>query len=247
MKLTLLDMIQNILSDMDSDSVNNIGDTPESLQVASIIKDTYYHIINNRIFPTEMEVTTLNFSGSTVNPTKFTLPESIQQVKWIKYNNKVEGSNKLKYTDITYLEPSEFLSYVLDRDSTNSNTLIVEDGDITLLIKNNINPTYWTSFDDEHIFFDSFNVAIGATMTQSNLMCYVEKEPSWQTIDTFIPDLPSKAFSYLLSEAKSACFIKIKQVASQKDEQVSRLQRNYLYGEKYRTGGGVVYPNYGRK
>lgn len=247
MKLTLLDMVQNILSDMDSDSVNNIGDTPESLQVASIIKDTYYSIINNRIFPSEMEVITLTSASSTINPTKFTLPDGIQVIKWIKYNNKKVDSNKLEYEDIDYLEPSEFISHCLARDSTESNTLTVEDGNITLLIRNDTNPTYWTTFDDEVVYFDSFNNLISSTLTASNLMCYVEKEPSWEQTDTFVPNIPSKAFPFLLAEAKSSCFMKIKQVASQKDEQISRAQKNYLYGKKHKAGGGINYPNYGRK
>ena len=41
-KLTVLDMTQKILSSMDSDDVNSISDTEESLQVVDIIEDTYH-------------------------------------------------------------------------------------------------------------------------------------------------------------------------------------------------------------
>jgi hypothetical protein len=37
-KMTVLDMVQDIMSDMNSDNVNDINDTPESLRVAQIIK-----------------------------------------------------------------------------------------------------------------------------------------------------------------------------------------------------------------
>jgi len=36
-KKTVLDMVQDILSDMESDEVNSISDTTEALQVAQII------------------------------------------------------------------------------------------------------------------------------------------------------------------------------------------------------------------
>ncbi len=42
MRRTLLDMVQEILSDMDSDEVESIDDTVEAEQVVSILKSTYY-------------------------------------------------------------------------------------------------------------------------------------------------------------------------------------------------------------
>ena len=50
-KMTLLEMTQDILSDMDSDEVNSIATTSESLQIAQIIKTAYYNIIDGRDFP----------------------------------------------------------------------------------------------------------------------------------------------------------------------------------------------------
>jgi len=47
-KLTLLEMTQDIMSDMDSDDVNSINDSVEALQVAQIIKTTYYNIIDGK-------------------------------------------------------------------------------------------------------------------------------------------------------------------------------------------------------
>ena len=41
MKFTLLEMVQEILSDMDSDEVDSIEDTVEAEQVATIVRSTY--------------------------------------------------------------------------------------------------------------------------------------------------------------------------------------------------------------
>ena len=46
-KLTLLDMTQRVLSSMDADSVNSYAETIESEQVAFIIRDAYYDLIND--------------------------------------------------------------------------------------------------------------------------------------------------------------------------------------------------------
>ena len=50
-KMTLLEMVQDIMSDMDSDEVNSINDSQEATQVAQIIKSTYYNIIDGRDMP----------------------------------------------------------------------------------------------------------------------------------------------------------------------------------------------------
>jgi len=46
-KLTVLDMVQDVLSDMDSDEVSSIDDTVEAMQVAQIIKTAFYEVIND--------------------------------------------------------------------------------------------------------------------------------------------------------------------------------------------------------
>ena len=44
MRNTLLQMVQSILSDMDSEAVNSISDTVEAEQVASVIQDTFFEL-----------------------------------------------------------------------------------------------------------------------------------------------------------------------------------------------------------
>jgi len=56
-----------------------------------------------------------------------------------------------------------------------------------------------------------------------------------------------KVFPYLVSEAKSTAFNSIKQAANNKEEQKSRRQRTHLSREKWRTNGGMRFPDYGRK
>lgn len=46
MRKTLLEMVQDILSEMDSDEVNSINDTVEAEQVATIIKNCYLALCN---------------------------------------------------------------------------------------------------------------------------------------------------------------------------------------------------------
>lgn len=45
MKMTLLEMVQDILSIGDGDVVNSVSDTEEAEQVSLIIRDTYFQLL----------------------------------------------------------------------------------------------------------------------------------------------------------------------------------------------------------
>jgi hypothetical protein len=42
-KMTLLEIVQDVLNDMDSDEVNSISDTVEATQIANICRSVYYY------------------------------------------------------------------------------------------------------------------------------------------------------------------------------------------------------------
>ena len=156
--MTLLDMTQDILSDMNSDEVNSITDTAESLQVAQIIKSSFYNIVDGKDFPWLKELFQLSTSGTVSKPTHMKLPETIIDLDWIKYNAKKPTETRNRYEVVKYKTPEDFLALIDVRDSTASNVQVVTDSTgIKLSIINNTAPTYFTSFDDETLVFDSFN------------------------------------------------------------------------------------------
>ena len=247
-KMTLLDIVQNILSDMDSDIVNSIDDTEEATQVAEIIETTYYEIINDRVWPHLRNIGTLTASGDSNRPTHMSMDDNVQDITWIRYNKRKSTDTKDKFENVTYLEAEEFIKTLNVRDSSASDVTQVTDfSGVVLLVKNDVAPTYWTSFDDENIVFDSYDSVVDSTLQTSKTQIQFYKEPTFTQSDTFVPDLPSKAFPYLLSEAKSVTFNALRQTANQKEEQRSRRQRTWLSREKWRTRDGIRGPDYGRK
>ena len=62
MKKTLLELVQSILSDMDSEPVNSISDSIEAEQIASVIEDTYFNFISAREIPEHRQLTTKKLS-----------------------------------------------------------------------------------------------------------------------------------------------------------------------------------------
>ena len=247
MKMTLLEIVQDILNDMDSDEVNSISDSVESAQVVSIIKDAYYDLINTRAWPQNYKLSTLEGVADADRPSHLKLPENVSEIEFIKYNVKESGSDDL-YRKMEYLTPDEFIDHVILRNSSDSNVQVVTQSEVKLNILNDQHPTYWTSFDDEYVIFDSFHSTYDTVLQQSKSLIHCLFEPSWTVSDSFIPDMPSKAFPLLLSTAKNACFIKLKQVSDPVEQDRARRHKTYLANNKWRHKKGTTnYPNYGRK
>ena len=246
--MTLLEMVQDILSDMDSDEVNSISDTVESLQVAQIIKSTYYNIIDGRDYPFLHELFQLDGNGTVARPTHMKLPDTIIDLDWIKYNKKKNTETRNKYEKVQYETPEDFLDLINKRDSSASSVQIVTDSTgIQLNILNNKAPEYFTSFDDETLVFDSFDSTIDSTLQNSKLQCYGKRSVVFSIFDSFIPDLPVQMFSYLHNEAKSTCFARLKQIADAKSEQNSVSQKRRMSQDAWKIVKGIQFPHYGRK
>lgn len=92
-KYTLLEIVQEVLSAMSSDEVNSIGDTSESLQVATIVKRKYYDIVARGDLPEHNQVFQLNPSLDDTQPIMMTVPDGIGKIDWIKYfdSNILDG------------------------------------------------------------------------------------------------------------------------------------------------------------
>lgn len=247
-KKNLLAIVQDILNDMDGDEVNAISDTLESQQVAQIVKSTYEDLYNEKRWPIARELIQLTSHATTARPTHFTLPEAVSDIDFIKYNIRSSTDTKDEYADMEYMEPKDFLDLVTDRDSSATEIDSVTDvSGITLFIYNDREPTYWTSFDDENIIFDAYDSAVSTTLTSAKTQAYVAKEPTFTVSDSFIPDLPAKAFSLFINECKSAASNKLRQIEDITAASRARRQRTIMARDKHRIGGGIKYPDYGRK
>ncbi len=233
-KMTLLEMTQNILSAMDSDDVNSIDDTVESLQVATVIRETFDDIISSRDWPFLRDKFQLEGLADVDNPTKMKLPDSVNKVFWIKYNGN----------DVCYVDPKTFTDLL---DGRTEQTGVI---DANGYIINN-DPTYWTTFDDVYITFDGFDQDVESTLTSANTNCYGVVIPAWTHEDSFTPAIPDKVFPTLLADAKASCFANIKQQANPREERRAQRGKNVLRNEAWKANdaegkyNGKV--NYGRR
>jgi len=246
-KLTLLEIVQDVLSDMNSDEVNSITDTPEALRVAQIAKSVFYEITGNAEWPHLNKLSALDSSGSTLRPTHMSIPTSVVEVYWLKYNKIRDTETRNNYSEITYLAPAAFIEQANALISSNDNVeTIVDFSGISINIRNDKAPDFYTTFDDEWIVADSYDSAVDSTLQASKTQVFTRVEASWSMVDGFTPDMPAHAFPHLLAEIKSVCFVRIKGEADAKSEQQSRRQRRWLSHKSAKAQKGQV-SSFGRK
>lgn len=250
-KLTLLAMVQNILSDINSDEVASISDTVEATQVAETIKSVYFDILADTDIPEHFSIKQLDGVGDVDTPTYLNIPTGVDKIQWVKYNIQDTTKNtSITYATMPFMQPEEFLNRVLTLDSAESNVqTVTTDTGISLLIRNDKMPEFYTSFDDDTLVFDSFDSAEQSTLTASRTLIYCSTEPAWSASDTFVPDLDSNLFPLLLAEAKSLVFINNTQASNPKVEQIAKRHQARKQGRKHKTkdAGLNPTPDYGRR
>lgn len=247
-KPTLLEIVQDVLSDMSGDVVNSIDDTTESEQVAYLVRSTFNAMMANRNWPHTQRTVTLTPSGSSLFPTHMTLSEPIKELISIYYNKLKFGTTQIINSEIKWKEPDDFLRYINSRNSDADQTLVINDPTgITLLIDDNKHPDYFTSFDDNTLVFDSFDSTVDSTLQASKTTARAYVIPTFTMSDSYVPDLPLEAFPALIEEVKSKASFKLRSVNDVKAEQESVRQQNWLSRKAWRVSGGVRYPDYGRK
>lgn len=248
MKLTLLELVQDILSDMVSDEVNSIDDTIESQSVAQIVKTTYLDMITNRNWPHTRKLVQLDGLANINLPVYLKLPTNLKELVVIEYDCRKLGDTANSYRELKYKYPDEFLKIMSGRKSDDPNMAVITDpSGVKLNIFTNKAPEYFTSFNDVDIVCDSYDISIDDTLKSSKTNCVAYLIPSWERSDTAIPDLPIEAFPALLAEAKSTAFYTIKQMVNEKAEQKATRQSRWLARKAWRAHGGVRYDDYGRR
>lgn len=237
MKRTLLQMVQSILSDMDSQEVNTISDTVEAQQIASVIEDVYYTILNSREIPELKRLIKLTSLSQLARPTHFTYPSDVKVIEKLYYS-LAEGN----YKEIEYVDPLTFLNR---QPSTGLSVLDVQAG-TTLLIAQDKAPSFYTSFDDEYIVMDAYDASIESTLQESKTRAFGAVFPAFTISDSFVPALDDNLLAYLLAEAKSVCFSLFKNGADPKIEQSARRIKSFTTRDSYKTKQQNKRPHYGR-
>lgn len=251
-KDTLIDLVQDILSDADGDEVNSISDTIESLQCARVIQNEFKNITDE--FDVKSQETLIQLTAtSSSTPIRMIRPEGFHSIEHIWYDKRAAASDDPNFKDIVYRDYERFLeaSFALAVSDSDVSSMTLGGSGHTFNFRTDRAPTYFTileGYDD--IIFDAYDVALESNLQASKSLARGVQRPTLALTNAAIPDLPQNLMQLLKNRAKSYYFDIYKDGAPnavQRRERYSevRSQRKKYVTKKLqqqRTG-----PNYGRK
>lgn len=242
MRETVLDIVQTILSAMDSDNVNSINDTVESYQVAVLLKNLYYDIAVDLNLPNNMKYFELNSSTDINKPVLMTLPENVMSLSTVQYNNKLTTETTPNYKNCTFL-PLEVLMERQQayRESDDNDIGVMEftsNGEtLEIIYKNDKMPEFYSILSGNTVVFDSFDSSEDTTLQKSKTLCYGSTYPAFVLSDTYIPEMDPSIFPFYINRAKVRAFSEIKQVTNAEAAGEARRQKIVVQKRKTRTSG----------
>ena len=262
MKMTLLQMVQAILSSMDSDEVNSITDTTESLQVAQFLQDSYFEIMAGLNPPANKTLFSLVSPNSSATPTLMSMPANANTLEWVTYDTHTTEDTNPNYTPVYFKDPERFARDMftigsdtpdLTLNDTFSYNITNVNGDVIKIFgRNDRGPKHYTSFDDVNIIFDSYDSKIESYLQPSKTTCWGELTQTWTNVDSFVPNLNDYQFSLLLNEAKNQAFVESKQssnpIAAQRAMKGwSRARREKQRVPNYQAAKAKTKTDFGRR
>ena len=206
---------------MDSDEVEKITETIESQQVVDIIFETHEEILDRRTWEFTLHRPRQLDTPAVSVVTNLDIPSDVMHVEEVRYKN----FDTVRFDLISYLAPDKFVEETSRRDVTQAQyeNITVNDG-VVLVVFNDRVPRFWTSFDENIITFDAYDKANEAAVTAANSSILAQVRPTFTQSDTFVAAWPEQMFTLLLHEAKSSCWIQLKQEGNPKSEQIARRQ-----------------------
>ncbi len=250
-KFTLIQMVQKVLEMLGSDEVNSISDSVEATQVARLLEDTYYDLLNQNDWPWLKSLRQLESVADSSRPNFLRIPDTVVRIDQFRYDDTDRVTTPLETLDINdvcWMDPEDFLVMVQGRNSDASNITEVQTfNDIRLLIKNDSKPEYWTSFDDEYVITDAFNSDIESTLQDNRSQVLVKEIPAFTLSDSFVADAPNNFFQLWLAESKRTAIQYWRQEVSPSDEQRARRGLSVMRRDAERTRDDDGKVKFGRR
>lgn len=240
MKKTLIEIVKDILTAMDSEEVDSIADTVEADQVATLCGVVFYNVITERDLPENEELLKLTAASDSNFPTHFRYPDNVTNITDIWYKDS-DG----RYQEVCWKNWKTFLQ---DTDGLGSDydTVLDKNGGTDIRIQNNKRPQWYTSFDDDWIVMDSYESDVESTLQASKIRAYGLVRPTFTKTDTWTPDFDEELFPYYVAECTSMCMSLLSGGSDPKIEQSARRQKTHIIKNQYKSKRANKWSTFGR-
>jgi hypothetical protein len=211
---------------MDSDQVNSVSDTTESLQVLALLKTCYFDLVSNGDIDRDYDLYQLQASGDSTKPVTMFLPATVNNVQWVKYDYQTLENPHPNFQIVKPVELYDFITMATNLNPTDTNvttyTLNTNGGSFTLYCRNDVPPQYYTSTNDNQIVFDAYDQTVDTTLQASKTMVFGQQNFPWSDTDNFVPPLDDQQSQQLLHMLKALAFAELKQTPHVKAEKAAK-------------------------
>lgn len=246
-KRTLLQMINDVAGSCDYETVSAVSETPESEQIARIIRNEYSKLMDRDDWPHLNLMTELTGLADVTRPNFMQVPDGVATVKSIWYDVTETGDTDKTQREITFYEnPDDFLNIIYTRNTGDSNVTVFDTAEaVPIWTLTDTMPTFCTTFDDDIIIFDAYDSSEDTTMQASKSIIEGLRDSAWSNTDSFTPTMPVGMFSMFVSKCKIIANEQLRQISLPTEARDFQIALNRQSRNK-RVRGESKKPNYGR-
>lgn len=244
MKYTLLRLVQEYQDRTSGFAVDSIFDSDETQQVATIAESVYYDLeTKNRETQFTHNLIQCEHVGDLSKPTYLRMPSKLYRVKDSKMSYFVDGS----YKQLMYLPPEEFIEHCLDSDFSGA-VLTVDYSGVSLPIRTDKTPCFYTTFDGQHLVADSYDSEEEDTLQSHKTRIFGSVSNIFLLEDDFEIPLPEHLHPLYRDMVLKECYESLREELAPSTVQ-SRVRQGLakLQQRNQRVGSVGRRVNYGRR
>lgn len=212
---TLLTIVTDMLVKIKSEGVESVesGQTTEdALMCVNLVNVEYEGLLNQYKWRHLRSYKPL-VAGTYLNTLKGDTNDTYVDGRNIYYG-EIDDEHCVKYVD-----PEEFIRRTIGRTSTDSNVDVINN----IKVRNDIDPTYYTSFDDTELVFDAMPTGAGLVASDSKALVYTH--PSERiTTDAGTFNLPKQLQPYF----RDLCIAVALETLADEDTKADKLKRTAI-------------------
>lgn len=216
MRYTNLELLKKVSRAINSDEVDALDETLESLDILDIMERTLDDICSRRHWEFMKDKVAQAIAGSHV--VELTIPPAVVRMQQLRYNTSAG------WKTLTYMEPDLFMQRL---QTTGDNTDTVTINGVEIYPRNDADPQYFTSFNEQTVVLDSYNSSVdasGVDYTKSYIAGIVKPTFDFDelTSASVYQDIPELMFNYWLWETIAVASAELRQMDSQRAERSAR-------------------------
>ena len=184
---TLLEIVQDMLTAIEAENVTTVvsgSTTEEALMCVNVANRTFESLITRAKWK-HLKTYKPLIAGSNLNELK---PDTSDL--YVDGLNIYYGAIDAEQI-VHYIDPDEFVRRTIGRTSADSDVTVVNN----IKVYNDRVPTFYTTFDDETLVFDSMPSGAGLVASDSTALIYVEPVTR-KSVDADVYDLPKQLYPH---------------------------------------------------